>query len=224
MRMVVIEAGLGTPSSTRLLADRLTAAVADTLDGADLEFTTVALRELAHPLADNLLTGFPSGPLVPALEAVATADALIVVTPVFAASYSGLFKMFFDVLEPGLLRGVPVLLAATAGTARHSLVLEHALRPLLSYLGALTVPTAVFAAAEDWGASGTGALDERIRRAATDLGRLLGDGDGDGNDDDGDGNGSAIAGRPVGRPVDSGESVFGAPADFIAQLVRSAGP
>lgn len=153
---MVVEAGLGTPSSTRLLADRLTAAVTRELaagsgggDGREepVALTAIGLRELAHPLADHLLTGFPSGALVPALDAVAAADALIVVTPVFTASYSGLFKTFFDVLEPGLLRGVPVVLAATAGTARHSLVLEHAIRPLLSYLGALTMPTAVFAAA-----------------------------------------------------------------------------
>ncbi|WP_353648087.1 CE1759 family FMN reductase [Nakamurella sp. A5-74] len=209
MRIVVVEAGLGTPSSTRLLADRLTAATAEMLAGQDLEFSTIALRELAHPLADNLLTGFPSGPLVPAIEAVAAADALIVVTPVFAASYSGLFKMFFDVLEPGALRGTPVLLAATAGTARHSLVLEHAVRPLLSYLGALTVPTAVFAATEDWGAAGVGALDERIARAATDLSGLL------------------LAGSTRGAGPDAEAAVvkensFGAPATFIDELLRSA--
>lgn len=206
MRIVVIEAGLGTPSSTRLLADRLTAAVVDVLGDPELEITTVALRELAHPLADTLLTGFPSGAVVPALDAVAVADALIVVTPVFAASYSGLFKMFFDVVEPGLLRGIPVLLAATAGTARHSLVLEHAVRPLLSYLGALTVPTAVFAAAEDWGASGVGALDDRIARAATDLGRLLG---------------TRPSIEDVSGEQSDDEPAFGAPQTFIDSLLRS---
>ncbi|MGI8416393.1 MAG: CE1759 family FMN reductase, partial [Nakamurella sp.] len=161
--IAVISAGMGNPSATRLLADRLADTVVAQLAVADAAGATgddgsgestavdvIELRELAHPLADNLLTGFPSGPLATAFDAVEAADALIVVTPVFAASYSGLFKMFFDVLEPELLRGKPVLLAATAGTARHSLVLEHALRPLLNYLGAVTAPTAVFAAAEDW--------------------------------------------------------------------------
>lgn len=79
------------------------------------------------------------------------ADGLIVVTPVFAASYSGLFKSFFDVIDPDALSGKPVLIAATGGTARHSLVLEHAVRPLFAYLRAVVVPTAVFAASEDWG-------------------------------------------------------------------------
>ena len=105
---------------------------------------------------------------------MAQADALIAVTPVFSASYSGLFKSFFDVLEPGTLEGKPVLIAATAGTARHSLVLEHALRPLFSYLHAVVVPTAVFAASEDWAAAGVdGRLRARIDRAAAELAALV---------------------------------------------------
>jgi FMN reductase len=92
---------------------------------------------------------------------------------VFSASYSGLFKMFFDVLGPDLLRGKPVLLAATAGTARHSLVLEHAVRPLFSYLRAITVPTAVFAATEDFGGARSAEFSERIATAATELADLV---------------------------------------------------
>ena len=95
-------------------------------------------------------------------------------TPVFAASYSGLFKTFFDVLENGALDGTPVLVAATAGTARHSLVLEHALRPLFAYLHAVVVPTGVFAATDDFGDTSDGSLDDRIRRAAGELAALAG--------------------------------------------------
>jgi FMN reductase len=99
---------------------------------------------------------------------------VIAVTPVFSASYSGLFKTFFDVLEPGALDGTPVLVAATAGTARHSLVLEHALRPLFSYLHAVVVPTGVFAASEDWGGAGADkALLGRVERAARELAALV---------------------------------------------------
>jgi len=126
----------------------------------------VELRDLAHAITDNLLTGFPAGALADAVASVAAADAVIAVTPVFSASYSGLFKSFFDVLEPDTLDGKPVLLAATAGTARHSLVLEHALRPLFSYLHAAPLPTAVFAAAEDFGSPGLG---DRVERAAGEL-------------------------------------------------------
>lgn len=168
-RIAVISAGLSVPSSTRLLADRLSEAVVVALH-EPVEVDVVELRPLAHPLADHLLTGFPSGELAEAIETVRRADALIVVTPVFSASYSGLFKTFFDVLAPETLAGIPVLIGATAGTARHSLVLEHALRPLFSYLHAVVVPTGVFAASEDFGDVG---LDARIDRAATELAALL---------------------------------------------------
>lgn len=173
--IVVVSAGLANPSSTRLLADQLAAATDVALrghgDAADI--SVIELRELAHPLADHLLTGFASGALAEAIETVRHADGLIVVTPVFAASYSGLFKMFFEVLEPDLLRGKPVLLAATAGTPRHSLVLEHALRPLFSYLRAVTVPTAVFAATEDFGGASTSEFTSRIATAAGELASLV---------------------------------------------------
>ena len=169
-RIAVISAGLSVPSSTRLLADRLSAGVVHAIH-APGEGDVVDPRPLAHALADNLLTGFASGELAEAIETVRGADALIVVTPVFSASYSGLFKTFFDVLETGALDGRPVLVAATAGTARHSLVLEHALRPLFAYLHAVVVPTGVFAATEDF--AGTD-LDSRVIRAAGELALLMG--------------------------------------------------
>jgi FMN reductase len=170
-RLVVISGGLSDPSSTRLLADRLAAATTTRLESAGerVELDVIELRPLAHLLADHLLTGFASGDLAEAIEKLRRADALVAVTPVFAASYSGLFKTFFDVLEPGLLEGLPIIVAATAGTARHSLVLDHALRPLFAYLRAEPVPTAVFAATEDWGSTEDGALQDRVERAAREL-------------------------------------------------------
>lgn len=174
--IVVVTAGLSDPSSTRLLADLLARQTEQALAqrAEDVEVRTIELRPLAHALADQLLTGFATGELAEAEEAVAQADAVIAVTPVFSASYSGLFKTFFDVLEPGALDGTPVLVAATAGTARHSLVLEHALRPLFAYLHAVVVPTGVFAASEDWGPAGVGAsISRRIERAAAELAALV---------------------------------------------------
>jgi FMN reductase len=174
--LVVVAAGLSQPSSTRLLADQLAAATVAQAASHDLDLTVrvVELRDLAHDIANHLLTGFPPPPLKAALDAVAGADALIAVTPVFAASYSGLFKSFFDVVDKDALDGKPVVIAATAGTARHSLVLEHALRPLFAYLRATVVPTAVFAATDDWGAdSADGLLRPRITRAAGELAREL---------------------------------------------------
>ncbi|MEU3945819.1 CE1759 family FMN reductase [Streptomyces sp. NPDC029526] len=171
MKLVVVSAGLSVPSSTRLLGDRLAAAArAAAPDGPDAaEVRVIELRDLAVEIAHTFTNGFAGRSLTEAYEAVTRADGLIVVTPVFSASYSGLFKSFFDglsVSEPDALAGKPVLVAATGGTARHSLVLDHALRPLFSYLKAVVAPTGVFAASEDWGAGG---LDERIGRAAREL-------------------------------------------------------
>ncbi|MEU9872494.1 FMN reductase [Actinomadura sp. NPDC048021] len=169
--LAVVSAGLGQPSSTRLLADRLAEAAAGALrEGATVE--TVELRDHAHAMVDATLTGFPSGTFRTAIETVANADGLIAVTPVFNASYSGLFKTFFDVLERGSLEGTPVLLGATGGTARHSLAIDYAMRPLFAYLRASVVPTGVFAASADWGSAET-ALPERVARAGAELAALV---------------------------------------------------
>ena len=168
-RIVVVTAGLTVPSSTRLLADQLADAVSAQVgargEAVGVEF--VELRELASDLATFMITGgIPTPRLAAVREQVSAADGLIAVTPVFSASYSGLFKMFFDALDPDALNGMPVLVAATAGTARHSLVLDHAMRPLFTYLRAVVVPTGVFAATEDFGSHG---LSDRITRAASEL-------------------------------------------------------
>ncbi|MBO2464768.1 CE1759 family FMN reductase [Actinomadura violacea] len=165
--LAVVSAGLGRPSSTRLLADRLAESAARAL-GGDVAVETVELRDHAHAMVDATLTGFPSGGFRAAVQAVTGADGLIAVTPVFNGSYSGLFKTFFDAIERGDLEGRPVLLGATGGTARHSLAIDFALRPLFAYLRANAMPTGVFAASEDWG-SGDTALPDRIARAGAEL-------------------------------------------------------
>lgn len=165
-RIMVVSAGLSQPSSTRLLADRLATATRAELD----EQTTVEvveLRDYAHDITDTLLTGFANQHLRPVLDELEQADGLILVSPTFTASYSGLFKSFMDILDPESVADKPVLLAATGGTERHSLVLEHALRPLLAYLRARPVPTGVYAASSDW--AGEADLGSRITRAAGEL-------------------------------------------------------
>ncbi|WP_431915141.1 FMN reductase [Nonomuraea jabiensis] len=173
MKLVVVTAGLTQPSSSRLLADRLAEAVTRQ---AQAEVRVIELRDLAVDIANNFVTGFPNTRLREVIEAVTEADGLIAVTPIFSGSYSGLFKSFFDVIDNGALAGKPVLIAATGGTARHSLALEHALRPLFAYLRAIVVPTAVYAASEDWGGAAdafTDGLGPRIARAAEELADLL---------------------------------------------------
>ncbi|MGI6878644.1 CE1759 family FMN reductase [Microbacterium sp. gxy059] len=171
--IAVVSAGLSDPSSTRMLADRLAQATARGLgaQGVEAEVRRIELRGLAHDVTNAMLTGFAPAPLAEAHERVATADALIAVSPVFSAGVSGLFKSWVDVLDRDALAGMPVLLAATGGTARHSLVIEHGMRPLFAHLRADPVPTGVFAASADWGdgADRVAPLQGRIDRAAAEL-------------------------------------------------------
>ena len=174
--IVVITAGLSQPSSSRLLADRLAEATDRALRLHDerADITVIELRDLAHEITDHLLTGFAPPRLAEAIEAVTNADGLIAVSPIFSASYSGLFKSFLDVLDDGALDAKPVLIGATGGTARHSLALEFALRPLFAYLRATVAPTAVFAASEDFGTAGSGtSLSVRADRAGRELADLV---------------------------------------------------
>jgi FMN reductase len=174
--LAVVSGGLREPSSTRLLADRIGQAVQAELSraGEEVTLSVVELRRVGRPIMDAMLTGFATPELEEVFEQVAAADGLIAVTPAFNASFSGLFKSFFDVLPPETLSDMPVLIAATGGTERHSLVLEHALRPMFSYLHAVVSPTGVYAATDDFGASdSTADLSDRIAKAAADFTRLL---------------------------------------------------
>ncbi len=169
-RIVVISAGLSQPSSTRLLADRLAAAVGSK---ADLEFEVHELRDTALDVTNNLLTGFASPKLQSVLDSVIAADGVIAVTPIFTTSYSGLFKSFIDVLDPASLTAMPVLMGATGGTERHSLALDYAMRPLFTYLHAVVTPTSVYAASSDWGSDDAGTLADRIERSAAEFVALV---------------------------------------------------
>lgn len=172
-RIAVVSAGLGEPSSTKLLADRLRDATlsALTAHGQTAEAVDVVLRPLAQDIASHMLTHNPSEALGAAIEEVVDAEAIIAVTPTFNMSYSGLFKSFFDVIEEGQLASIPTALGATGGSARHSMVMDTAMRPMFAYLKAQVVPTGVFAASEDWGTA-TG-LDRRIAREGQELADLM---------------------------------------------------
>jgi FMN reductase len=174
-KLTIISGGLREPSSTRLLADRLEAAVRTELGVRDMaaESSFVELRPLGRPIMDALLTGFANATLEAAFETVANADGVIAVTPAFNASFSGLFKCFFDVLPEESLSDMPVLIGATGGTERHSLVLEHSMRPMFSYLHAIVSPTGVYAATDDFGAHQESTLSQRITKAAADFARLI---------------------------------------------------
>jgi len=172
VRLVVVSAGVSDPSTTRLLADRTAQKAIDLLRGAGSPATVnvIELGGLAVEIAQAIVSGFPGVRLQAAIELLAGADAVIASTPVYKAGISGLFKSFVDVLDNDLLIGKAVILAATAGTPRHAMVVDEQLRPLFAFLRALPVPTSLFAAPDDWGSS---TLGDRITRAATELAVLV---------------------------------------------------
>jgi FMN reductase len=186
-RLVIVSAGTSDPSSTRLLADRIadravaiaardsdprdsTVPASTVRDGAAATIRVIELRELATDISTALVSQLVTPKLQQAITALGEADAIIASTPVYKAGPSGLFTSFFDVLDNDLLIGKPVVLAATAGTARHALVADDQMRPMFAYLRTLVVPTSVFAAPEDWSDP---ALNTRVGRAAHELVLLM---------------------------------------------------
>ena len=176
-RIIVLSAGLGVPSSSRLLADQLAASAERQLSAAGYQVAVevIELRDLAVDIANNFVTGYAGPRLAEVIAAVEASDGVIAVTPVFSASYSGLFKSFIDVLDPKSLEGKAVLLGATGGTDRHQMVLDYAMRPLFSYLRTRMTPTGVFAGPQDGGNTDDGGspLSVRIDRAAAEFAVLL---------------------------------------------------
>ena len=167
-QLVIVSAGTSQPSTTRMLADRIAAESLERLRELEVSATVgaIELAPLAVDIARTTVSGVPSGDLQAAIEQIAAADAVIAAAPVYKAGISGLFKSFVDVLDDDLLIAKPVVLAATGGSSRHALVVDEQMRSLFAYMRALTLPTSVFAAPEDWGAA---ELGERVRRAATEL-------------------------------------------------------
>ncbi|MEU0883140.1 CE1759 family FMN reductase [Lentzea sp. NPDC005914] len=171
-QLVIVSAGTSDPSSTRLLADRVAQRVATLGLGKELTvgIKTVELRELAGEIANALVSNHIGPKLQKAIDALQHADSIVASTPVYKAGASGLFTSFFQILDNDLLIAKPVVLAATAGTARHALVVDDQMRGLFAYLRTIVVPTSLFAATEDWTDPG---LNKRIDRAALELVALM---------------------------------------------------
>ncbi len=172
LKLVVVSAGTSDPSSTRLLADRAAERVVARAAGHEVAVTVsvIDLREISADISTALVSQLITPKLRQAVDALGEADGIIASTPVYKAGPSGLFTSFFHVLDNDLLIGKPVVLAATAGTARHALVADDQMRPLFAYLRTLTAPTSLFAAPEDWGDPD---LNTRIDRAALELVLLM---------------------------------------------------
>lgn len=170
--LVVVTAGTSDPSTTRMLADRVAQRVGELAGrrGNEVAPAVVDLRELAAEIATAMVSQLLGPKLTKAVTALGAADGIVASAPVYKAGASGLFTSFFQVLDNDLLIAKPVVLAATAGTARHALVVDEQMRSLFAYLRTIVVPTALFAAPEDWRDP---ALQERIDRAALELVLLM---------------------------------------------------
>jgi FMN reductase len=171
-KVAVVSAGTGDPSATRLLADRTAdrAAALAAGRGNAVTVSVIELREISADISTALVSQLITPKLQHVVDILGGADGIIAAAPVYKAGPSGLFTSFFHVLDNDLLIGKPVVLAATAGTARHALVADDQMRPLLAYLRTLTAPTSLFAAPEDWSDP---ALNTRIDRAALELVLLM---------------------------------------------------
>ena len=171
-RLAVISGGLSEESSTHRLAQLLSDAVVESAreQGGEVVVERIDLRALAHDITTASLTRFAPPALADAYEVLGAADAVVAVTPTYKASFTGLFKSFWDATADGVLSGVPVIVGATGGSTRHSLVTDTALRPLFAYMKALVMPTAVYASPDDWAGRG---LEARASEAADELTQQL---------------------------------------------------
>jgi FMN reductase len=171
-KVVVVSAGTSDPSSTRLLADRTAERVVALAaqHGHPVTVSVIELREIATDISTALTSQVVTPKLQQAVTVLGEADGIVAAAPVYQAGPSGLFTSFFGVLDNDLLIAKPVVLAATAGTARHALVADNQMRPMFAYLRTMTVPTSLFAAPEDWSDP---ALNKRIDRAALELVLLM---------------------------------------------------
>ena len=164
MKITALTASLSESSTSNRLAQRIldaakqaaeaapeTATADPQASTAPLETEIINLREFSHQLVDSMLTGVPSDELDEVYAKLRASDAVVLAAPVYNAAPIGLLTMFLQLFPEAGLRGIPVLLASTGGTARHSLAMDQHIRPLVAYLKGLTLPTAVFAATDDWG-------------------------------------------------------------------------
>lgn len=171
-QLVVVSGGTSDPSSTRMLADRIAGRVKSLAGerGAEAVIDVVDLRELATEISTALVSQLMGPKITRAVELLGAADGIVASAPVYKAAPSGLFSSFFHVLDNDLLIAKPVVLAATAGTARHALVVDEQMRSLFAYMRTMTVPTSVFASSEDWSDNDLG---RRVDRAAIEMVLLM---------------------------------------------------
>ncbi|HFK2920047.1 TPA: FMN reductase [Stenotrophomonas maltophilia] len=164
LRIVAVSGGLQRPSRATTLCEHLLDLIGEQVPSSP---ELVELGQLAPQLAGALWRPQLPEAVERQLLAVEQADVLVVATPVYRGSYTGLFKHFFDFIDQDALVDTPILLAATGGSERHALVIDHQLRPLFSFFQARTLPLGVYATDRDFadGRLHSHALIERAQLA-----------------------------------------------------------
>lgn len=172
-RLIGFSANLKRPSKTLALVEAVTGEAA-ARTGAELRVFDMV--EAGRGLGSAWTREELPLPGRRILEAIESADALVVGSPVYKGAYTGLFKHVFDLVDPAALKGKPVAIVATGGGVRHALVVEHAFRPLFGFFEALALPTAVYASDADFrdGAVADAGLRIRIADAGAQLAAHLG--------------------------------------------------
>ena len=147
LNVVAVSGSLQRPSKTLALVEHLLELIGDAVP---VETRLIELGVVGPQLAGALDRSQLSAAAEADITAVEQADLLVVASPVYRASYTGLFKHFFDFVHADALVDVPVLLAATGGSERHALVIDHQLRPLFSFFQARTLPIGIYATDKDF--------------------------------------------------------------------------
>ncbi len=165
-KVVAVSGSVQSPSRTLVLVEQLLAALAKV---APIDVHLIKLEDLAPAIGGVSYRNQLPSAVQAELAAIESADVLVVASPVYRGSYTGLFKHLFDLVHHEALIDVPVLLAATGGSDRHALVIDHQLRPLFSFFQARTLPLGVYASEQDFGGYEitSQALRERIALAAS---------------------------------------------------------
>ena len=142
IKIVGVSGSIGSPSRTRALVEQVLARASHQ---APSKIDLIDIAEIAQELGSTVSYDRLPAVVAESFRKLADADLIVIGTPVYKASYTGLLKHFFDLLDPKLLLGKTAILGATGGSDQHALVLEYQLRPLASFFGVATTPTAVYA-------------------------------------------------------------------------------
>jgi FMN reductase len=171
--VVGLSGNIARPSKTRAFVEHV---AEDVAKGIGALHITYDIEDLGQSIFSARRATDLDGRARAVVEELGKASVLVVGSPTYKGSYTGLFKHFFDLLDPSLLRGKPTILLATGGGERHSLIVEHQLRPLFGFFEALTMPTAIYASDKDFagGVLASSAILDRARQAVNEAVRAVG--------------------------------------------------